>query len=58
MQGMLTGSLSLTAGFGAYMSSLLFERFSRIQCYQIVGIATIIICMVMLIRNIVTLLIG
>ena len=57
MQGMLTGSLSLTAGFGAYMSSLLFERFSRIQCYQIVGIATIIICMVMFIRNIVTLLI-
>lgn len=58
MQGLLTGCLSLAGGLGAYVSSLLLKSFSRIQCYQIIGVATIFICVLMLTGNITTLLIG
>lgn len=58
IQGILTGSLSLTGGFGALISSYFLRKYTRKECYQIIGVSMVIVCFMMLFPHLGTLLVG
>jgi MFS family permease len=58
MQGILTGCLSFTGGFGAFWSSYLIKYRTRKQCFMDLALAMIVVCVLLQVQNLWVLLIA